>query len=302
LTGHAWEQVVLPFRLRGRILFSPSNTGPLAVSKQIVVLHDMAVFDCPENFNSLFVKWYQFLLPRLVRRVRKVITVSEFTKERICELTGLAADKIAVIPNGVGPQFTPKAHVLDPNALSQLNFPSSEYLLAVGSVEPRKNLRRLLQAWQLVLPKFPGLWLVIAGARGDMAVFNEAGLTSQPPRVLFAGHIPEKSLPAVFSRATGFVYPSLYEGFGLPVLEAMASGIPVVASDRPSIREIVEDAAVLVNPTSVEAIAESMTRILECSTLRDEVTTRGMRRAAQFSWDETAARVWQEVAKTAEED
>jgi len=140
LSGHAWEQLVLPRRLQGRLLFSPSNTGPLAVENQVVTMHDMAVFDCAAAFSARFEAWYKILLPQLARRVRGIITVSTFVKERILAHTNVSPAKITVIPNGVSPQFSPAAVSDLDFTVATLKLPSREYILAVGSADPRKKL------------------------------------------------------------------------------------------------------------------------------------------------------------------
>src|ERR1700730_4901482 len=144
IKGHVWEQVYLPTQLRRRLLWSPGNTGPIAVSRQVLTVHDAASLDHPEWFERKFALWYNVLLPRLVRKVRAVITVSHFSKERIVRLTGVEPDRVHVIPNGVEPRFRPA----DPNTIQQvrkrfeLGYP---YILFVGSLEPRKNLKILLE-------------------------------------------------------------------------------------------------------------------------------------------------------------
>ncbi len=164
--GHAWEQLVLPAKLRGRLLFSPCNTGPLAVANQVVTIHDVAALDHPEWLNAKFALWYRWLTPRLARRVKHIIAVSEFTRGRIVAHTGVPAEKITVIPNGVDARFAPMAPDAIDAALAPLALPSRKYILAVGSIEPRKNLPRLLEAWGKILPTLPeDVWLVVAGGR-----------------------------------------------------------------------------------------------------------------------------------------
>ena len=166
IKGHAWEQLVLPTKLRGRLLFSPCNTGPLAVANQVVTIHDVAALDHPEWLNAKFALWYRWLTPRLARRVQHIIAVSEFTRGQIVALTGVPAEKITVIPNGVDARFAPMAPDAIAAALAPLSLPSRKYILAVGSIEPRKNLPRLLEAWGKIVPALPeDLWLVVAGGR-----------------------------------------------------------------------------------------------------------------------------------------
>ena len=299
--GHAWEQLVLPTKLRGRLLFSPSNTGPLRAKNQVVTIHDMSTFDCPEGFSPRFAAWYQFLQPRLAHRALQVITDSEFIKGRILAHTKVNSDKVVVIHCGVDPRFCPETISGLDEVVRDLELPSREYILAVGSVEPRKNLARLFQAWERVGNRFAeDIWLVVAGAGGNSRVFGGTSFDPLPARVFLAGHVTEQRLPALYAGAIAMVYPSLYEGFGLPPLEAMASGTPVLVSNRSSLPEVVGDAGLQVDPLDVEAIAEGIVRIVEDSGLRDDLKRRGLVRANQFSWDETARRTWDVLAAAAQ--
>jgi glycosyltransferase involved in cell wall biosynthesis len=291
--GHAWEQLILPVKLGKRLLFSPANTGPLNEGNQVVTIHDMAAFDCAETFSSRFAAWYQFLLPRLARRARQIITVSEFIKDRIVLHTKVSASRIVVVPNGVASEFCPEA-VSGLNAtMDTLHLPSRNYVLVVGSVEVRKNLARLLQAWAMVQNRVPeDLWLVVVGANGRSRVFAGVCFDNLPPRVFWAGHVDESLLPSLFAGALLLVYVSYYEGFGLPPLEAMASGTPVLVGNRSSLPEVVGDAGVLVDPFGVDEIAEGIRAMVDNSALREDLRCRGLARAKQFSWDEAAQRTW----------
>jgi glycosyltransferase involved in cell wall biosynthesis len=291
--GHAWEQLVLPAKLGKRLLFSPSNSGPLK-ENQVVMIHDMAAFDSPETFSPQFAAWYQFLLPRLARQVRRIVTPSEFVKERIVVHTKVDQSKIVVIPNAVTAEFCPQAVSGLERAVAVLKLPSPQYILAVGSMEKRKNLPRLLQAWARVQRQVPeDLWLVIVGAKGNSRVFARESLNDLPARVFLAGHVEESLLPSLFAGALLLTYVSYYEGFGLPPLEAMASGTPVLVGNCSSLPEVVGDAGMLVNPFSVDEIAEAIYDMVRDPALRADLRSRGLLRAKQFSWDETARRTWE---------
>src|SRR5258707_8211193 len=176
-SGHLWEQLYLPSAVRGRLLWSPNNTGPLAVSKQVCTIHDLIPLDHPEWFNRRFARWYSWLLPRLAKRVQRIIAVSEFTRQRIVELLGVQAEKVVVIPNGVDTHFSPR----DPEEIAAARLASgiesSSYLLCVGSLEPRKNLIRLLEAWLAAQPMVPeDLVLVVVGGDANARVFGPAAI------------------------------------------------------------------------------------------------------------------------------
>ncbi len=293
--GHAWEQLVLPASVSGRLLFSPANTGPLAIRNQVSTIHDMSPFDCPETFSRAFVSWYRFLLPKLANTVKHIITVSEFTKSRIITHTHVKESKIIVIPNGVAPRFRPQAVAELDAVLAALRVPSRRYILSVGSQEPRKNLPRLLNAWSKVQSQIPDdIWLVIVGFLPSSRVFSTPLFEEEADsRVFWTGHIMDTLLPPLVAGALASVYLSYYEGFGLPVLEAMASGTPVVAASGSSLPEVVGDAGLLANPFDVESIADAITQIINRRELRVTLRDKALKRAQEFSWANTAQRTWQ---------
>ena len=288
-TGHLWEQFYLPSVVRGRLLWSPNNTGPLAVAKQVCTIHDLIPLDHPEWFNRRFAQWYAWLLPRLAKRVRQIIAISEFTKQRVIELLGVSAAKIVVIPNGVDARFSPRSSGEIEAAKRGLSIADSRYLLCVGSLEPRKNLLRLFEAWRKAQALTPDdVVLVVAGPAANARVFGSAPIGNIPSRVHFTGYVSDEFLPSLYSGALAVVYPSLYEGFGLPPLEAMACGAPVVTSNNTSLPEVVGDGAVLVDPYDVDSIAEGIVRVLSSGAVRDVLRAKGLARASQFTWERTA--------------
>jgi glycosyltransferase involved in cell wall biosynthesis len=285
--GHLWEQVYLPSAVRGRLLWSPNNTGPLAIARQVCTIHDLIPIDRPEWFNPRFAQWYQWLLPRLARRVQHIIAISEYTKQRVIERLRVPASKITVIPNGVDERFSPRPADEIAAMRQALGLPAP-YLLSVGSLEPRKNLPRLLDAWRLIQSSVDrDLELVVAGATGSSRVFGSVSLDSRP-RVRCIGYVPDERLPALYSGAVALVYPSLYEGFGLPPLEAMACGTPVVTSRTTSLPEVVAARTVLVDPEDVESIACGILQILDSADLRETLRKNGIERAKEFSWAKSA--------------
>jgi glycosyltransferase involved in cell wall biosynthesis len=294
--GHLWEQTVLPLRKGRGVLWSPSTTGPIAVGEQVVTIHDCAFFDQAACFSRAFTAWYQYLVPRLARRVRRIITVSEFSRQRIVDCCRVSPQRVEVIHSGVDSRFSRPAEAVIAAAKSRLNLPE-RYVLCVGSLEPRKNLRGLLAAWQLVAPQAEGLSLVLAGAKGK--VFRDAGLTHLPPSVHLAGYVDDESLASVYAGAELFIYPSLYEGFGLPVLEAMACGTPVICSNTTALPEVAGDAAALVDPRDVDDIATRVFALVNSQTARQRLREAGCQRAALFNWDTAAVATWRVLQEAA---
>lgn len=287
--GHMWEQFVLPVKVGRGLLWSPSNTGPLVTSRQVVTIHDTAVFDHPESVNPSFARWYRWLLPRLAQRVEHIITISEFTKGRIVETCRVAPEKITVIPNGVDPRFSPRPKDEITETRRALGIPDGRYVLTLGTLQPRKNLHRLLQAWWHIHDKVSDdVWLVVAGGSPTSLVFTEVILDKLPPRVHFTGHVADRHLPALYSGALAFAFVSIYEGFGLPLLEAMAANVPVLAGNRSAVPEVVGDAGLLVDPLDVESIADGLFRLIEDASLRKSLQAKGLARVKEYTWEKSA--------------
>lgn len=292
-TGHLWEQAFLPAASGNRLLWSPNNTGPLAVARQICTMHDIIPVEHPEWFNARFAAWYQWLLPKLTQRVRHLIAVSEFTKQRLVERFGIRPEKITVVWNGVDEQFRPRSADEIAAVREALGIRGTRYLLSLGSLEPRKNLRRLLAAWGKLRPELPqDVSLVVVGAKGAPKVFRDASIDTIPDGVHFTGYAPQECLPALYSGALALVYPSLYEGFGLPPLEAMACGTPVITSNTTSLPEITGGAALLIDPRSEDAIADAILRLVADQSLRDSLSARSLVHASKLTWDQSASQTW----------
>jgi glycosyltransferase involved in cell wall biosynthesis len=293
IRGHLWEQTVLPRIARGHLLWSPANTGPLTIGRQVLTVHDTAAIDHPEWFDTRFSTWYRSITPILARRVSRLITVSEFSKRRLLELTGIPGSRVAVIPNGVDARFHPRSVDEIRRMRKKTGIIPETYFLTVSSLEPRKNLSRLLEAWRLSADRLPAdVWLVIAGAEGKENVFRTANIQSIPPRVLFAGFVADEDLPALYSGAIALVYPSIYEGFGLPALEAMAAGTVPIVADSTSLPEVVGEAGLLVDPLRVEELSEAIIRIVEDGDLRAKLSRRGIQRGFEFTWERAADATW----------
>jgi len=289
IAGHMWEQFYLPTAVKGRLLWSPNNTGPLAVPRHVCTIHDLIPLDRPEWFSPKFSSWYGWLMPRLAKRLSHVITVSEFTKWRVMDLLGVPETRITVILNGVDQRFRPMPAESIKRICGKFGVAPGSYILSVGSLEPRKNLHRLLEAWRrLHSQTTEETSLVIVGSESNARVFQGVHLGELPPRVRFTGYVDDEDLPALYSGALAFVYPSLYEGFGLPPLEAMACGALVVTSSGTSIDEVVGDSAILVDPYDVDSIADGMLRAISENGRLDRMRDEGQARARRLTWDRTA--------------
>jgi glycosyltransferase involved in cell wall biosynthesis len=276
--GHAWEQLALPARARGmRALLCPANLAPLAYGRSVVVVHDAAALRHPGWYSHAYAAWQRAVLPAIARRAQRVITVSEFSRRELAELLGVDA---AVVAGGVDDRFSPDA---DPEpARRTLGLPRP-YVLTVASHTARKNLGALVPAARALARE--GVDVVVAGGhRPQFAA--EAGLDA----LRLLGHVDDALLPGLYVGAQAFALPSLYEGFGLPVLESMASGTPVVAADAGALPETCGGAAVLAGPTG-EAFTAALERLLGDAAEQERLRAVGLARAAAFPWNATAVAI-----------
>jgi len=291
----------LPLLVKRRLLWSPANSGPIIVARQVVTVHDIAVIDHPEWFNSRFAAWYRWMTPRLIRRVSHVIAVSEFTKRRLVEFTGAEESRVSVVPNGVDKRFSPRPPEEVAAVHHRLGIPSSSYILSLATLEPRKNLAGQLEAWSRCVSQLPdNVWLVIAGGKGKGHVFGNLQLQNVPPRVHFTGYVRDEDLPALYSGAMTLLYPSFYEGFGLPVLEAMASGTASIVSKSTAPHEVAGDAGIAVDPHDHDSIAAAIVRVVHDDRRREELCQRSVRRSETFSWERAADSTWRVLEEAAQ--
>ena len=255
--------------------------------RSVVTVHDVAFLARPDLFPRRWRLMYRAGLARAVRTADAIIAVSEHTADDLRRRTKVGAEKIHVVPLGAslpGPEPDVTA------TLSRLNV-RRPYVLFVGTLEPRKNLIALVRAYRRLAAKGFDHSLVMAGAVGwkSAPLMHELSLKG-PGSIVLTDRIPSEEVDALYRGATALVYPSLYEGFGLPVLEAMARGVPCVVSNSASLPEVAGDAALFVDPESVEEIAAAMERVTADAELRERLRQLGLTRAAEFSWDETARR------------
>jgi glycosyltransferase involved in cell wall biosynthesis len=289
---HPLEPVLLAGVLcafRPLVYFSPGFNPPAwSPGPFVFTLHDLIHLHVPAEASRAKRVYYHLVVRPAAHRAYRVLTVSHYTHQEIVEWSGLPAERVVVVGNGVGPAFTPAGvH----------HTPGYPYLFYVGNHKPHKNLARLLQGFaHSGLQR--DLYLVLTGMP-DAALSQQTTALQLQDRVVYAGHLTETELAAYYRGAVAVVCPSLYEGFGLCPLEAMACGTPVVTSNLTALPEVVGDAAVLVNPYDVEAIAWGIQRVVEDSALHQILHYRGLERAKQFTWEQTTAHVWQVLQEAA---
>lgn len=298
LSDHAlavvWHRLRLPlvaelFTGRVDVFHSPDFTlPPVWRARTLVTVHDLSFLRLPECFPDGLRRYLEAAVPRAVRRADHVIADSHNTRRDVMELLGAPGVKITVIHPGVEPRFRPMTGESDRETLAAVrrkyNLPE-RFILGVGTIQPRKNFTRLVEAFGIL-----NLHLVIAGGRGWLyeGVFERVRALGLEGRAHFLGFVDDADLPALYNLARLFAFPSLYEGFGIPPLEAMACGVPVVCSDTSSLPEVVGDAALTVDPLDVAALAEAMHRAIEDESLRASLVQRGLARAARFTWSKAA--------------
>jgi glycosyltransferase involved in cell wall biosynthesis len=276
LTGHAWEQISLPRYTTkdARLLLNLGSTGPALLSRQVVTNHDITYVRHPESFALAFRVLYRAITPVLLRRASRIITVSEFSKREIAAFFRVPESKFVVVPNSADATFTPGS--------SRTGDP---YLLAVSSPSSHKNFGRLLDAYAKVDPESRPR-LVIAGGTAPALVRPDL---AQHESVEFVGRVGDDELLDLYRGASAFIFPSLYEGFGIPPLEAQACGVPVLAADIPSSREVLLDSARYFNPMSVSDITRAIHEAAHfTATQRDEIVASGLQNADRFSWGRSA--------------
>jgi glycosyltransferase involved in cell wall biosynthesis len=290
MRGHLWEQTMLPLLSHDKPLWSPCNTGPLAVREQVVTFHDAVVFDHPEWFSRAFVQTYRLLWPRLARRVRRVVTVSEYSRRRLAEALDIPPGNIDVVPNGVSSRFCVSTAEQISSVATQYGVQPQRYFVTLSTIEPRKNLPLVLRAWQSARARLPeDVQLLLLGSGGATHIFSGNGEEEISGNgVLRAGFVPDADLPALLGGACALLYPSRYEGFGLPILEAMACGTPSVTTALTSLPEVGGSAAIYVDADDPADLARQMISLWSEPSLRQELSEASLERARLFSWDAAA--------------
>lgn len=288
--------VTLVRELRRRpvdLLHVQYTAPPFTPCPVVATIHDLSFEHLPATFKRR--SWMQLRLTvrRTAREAAHLIVPSEYTRRDICETYGIAPARVSVVPLAAASCYAPVADAKEIERVRNIYGISGDYILAVGSIQPRKNLARLIEAYadlrrQRPHDKLPRL--VLVGKRAwlyeeTLRAVAACGIAAQ---TIFTGYVPESDLPALYTGALCFVYPSYFEGFGLPPLEAMSCGTPVITGDRTSLPEVVGDAGLLVNPFDTQALAQALARLIDDESLRATLGDRGLRRAAQFNWRDNA--------------
>jgi glycosyltransferase involved in cell wall biosynthesis len=291
--NHLWEQFKLPKLAREYkvdILHSPANIAPLNYKgKSIVHIHDLCFIVNPQWYSFSFRTFYNLAIPRLAKRARKVITNSINSKIDLLQFFNLSADKVSLVYWAVDETFLKRSNVASISRLTE----DGDYILYVGSLEPRKNIHTLIEAFVRLRTENPHLKTKLILIGGESPLFADVSLKIKNFKqdVIFKGFVNDETLKEYYARASLVAYPSLYEGFGLPPLEAMASGSPVVTSMTSSIPEVVGDAAIMVSPYDANQLAEGMAMILGNPELRKEMIAKGYEQVRKFNWYRVARNV-----------
>ena len=270
-------------------------------ARTVVSVHDVTFLKHPDYLDPSFVELYTRRIHHIVKNADKIIAVSHNTKNELAEFTGVSPDRVAVIHQGMGEQFRPIKDGKILNKVAQRYQIPGPYILFLGAADKDKNLIRLTKAFAQLIPKHDQLRLVFAGSLnwGFRQLKDKFASLSQKNKIIFTGFVEDLDLPALYSGATALAIPSIHEGFGLPTIEAMACGTPVLCSNSSSFPEVVGSAAVQVDPYNVDEIAEGLRSLVEDNQLRLSCIKKGLARAVKFSWDNTARQtieVYKELA------
>ncbi|NDW09231.1 glycosyltransferase family 1 protein [Dysgonomonas sp. 520] len=294
LDTHLWEQISLPRYLKkigNPLLISFSGCGPLNYDNQIITIHDVSHERFPQWFSKNYNRYYHFMIPRIGKKAHAVLTVSEFSKEEIVDSLKIDAEKIHVVHSNVPFHDVPSAE-----DIMKYKRPENieKYILTVSSMDPRKNFIRLVEAFNRIEDK--SIKLYIIGMQ--FKAFNTPDLQKLiSENVVLPGYISDEELVKMYQNALFSIYPSLYEGFGLPPLESMTFGCPVIASDIPALREISGDAVLYANPLDIDDMTAKMNQMANDENLRETLKIKGLEQIKNYSWEKSAKQVLEIVKK-----
>jgi glycosyltransferase involved in cell wall biosynthesis len=283
-TWQPWEQFDLPRIAHGKLLVNLCNLAPLLSRGAVTMMHDAQVFISPESYSRLFGGWYRFALPRIGARAALILTVSEFSRQRLAEYGVAPLSRIAVVHNGADHMAAVQA---DPTIVARHSLTPGRYSVALANTQKHKNIGLLLRAF--ALPRMTDQRLVLFG-RETADTFAAAGMTASS-NVVFVGSITDGEVRALMEDAACFLFPSTTEGFGLPPLEAMTVGCPAVIAPCGALPETCGDAAVRVAPDDAEGWADAILRFSEDDAARQEAACRGRAHAAHFTWARAAGQL-----------
>lgn len=284
--GHIWEQLDLPRFLNRNgkpLLLCLCNTAPLCYKNKVVTVHDVAFYVFPQTFSKSFLYFYKFMIPLIMRTAKQVITVSEFSKQEIIKYCRIPSCKISIVNSAVCGNFE---HTED----SELR--NENYFLAVSSMNYRKNFFAVLKAFKNLEKINDSAKLFIIGDLSNRS-FKAIDLEEykSDKRIRFLGRVSDDDLVRYYSNSVAFIFPSLYEGFGLPPLEAQQCHCPVICSNVSSLPEVVKDSAILCSPNDIKALAEDMEKLYEDNSLRKVLVNKGVENSKRYSWDKNAKEI-----------
>jgi len=281
-TGHLWEQIDLPKYLKQRgnpLLLNLANTAPYLYKNKIITLHDVAFIRFPQTFNWKFRLFYKLLIPNIIKSSKYIITVSEFSKKEIMKFYKLRSSEITVVYNAPA------------NIFKKIKTTyKDKYILAVSSLNFQKNFYSLIKAFNLLQDKNIKLYLV-GGFNKNFANVELIKAINSNKNIIFKGRVDDEKLVKLYSNAICFVYPSLYEGFGIPPLEAQACGCPVIVSNVASLPEVCKDSALYCNPYDIDDIKEKIEILVKDENLQKELIKKGFENIKRFSWEESAKKI-----------
>ena len=292
-----WDAFILPLRLiknKVDVLYLPSHSAALLIKVKPVVLtiHDLTEYQLKQHYSKSRMLYRKLMLPISTRLADRIITVSEYTKNEIIRILKVDEQKISILHNAANGRFKTVNHGTCKKVLENKHKITFPFLLYIGQIQhPNKNLVGLLHAFARIKPSFDKPYKLVFVGKEHLSseiVYKTAGELNLTKDVVFTGYVPTEDLPFFYNAAEVFVYPSLYEGFGIPVVEAMACGCPVITSNRSSLPEVSGDAGLLVDPDDVDEIAEAMLKVLTDSAKREQMIEKGFEQIKKFSWKDSA--------------
>ncbi|WP_028120909.1 glycosyltransferase family 4 protein [Epilithonimonas tenax] len=293
--GHLWEQFELPRYLKRNnypMLLSLCSTAPGFYINQIVTHHDITYIRCPESFSKKFIGFYKFIVPLMLKNSKKIITVSNFSKDEVSNYFKIPKDKFVVIYNGVDAKQFNTLKAKDPSA--------PKYILAVSSRNFHKNFQGLIKAFKDIKDELKDVNLYIVGS-SEIKSFNNIALDiedlKQEKRIQFLGRVDDQELIETYQKASLFVFPSFYEGFGIPPLEAQACGCPVIASDKASMPEVLADSVLYFDPTSTAELSEQIKFFYNNPEQKDRLVEQGFQNIKRFDWDNSFRKLMEAIKK-----